>query len=196
MLRLDWNLLFTVINLLLLFVLMKIFLFKPVQKIIAARQAEADKQFDEAAAKQAEADGLKAQYAKSIASVEEEKSKAIQETMKKADAEYQRIVGDAESKAKQIKEDAAVEAENQKTQILKKAEKEIADMVVKSAEKLLVVGSTPESDKALYDTYLDTASKDITVSGVSKEAKSTLSSRLARISEKTAEEMEIGRAHV
>ena len=39
-------------------------LFKPVQKIIAARQAEADKQFDEAAAKQAEADGLKAQYAK------------------------------------------------------------------------------------------------------------------------------------
>ena len=55
MLRLDWNLLFTVINLLLLFVLMKIFLFKPVQKIIAARQAEADKQFDEAAAKQAEA---------------------------------------------------------------------------------------------------------------------------------------------
>ena len=59
MLRLDWNLLFTVINLLLLFVLMKIFLFKPVQKIIAARQAEADKQFDEAAAKQAEADGLR-----------------------------------------------------------------------------------------------------------------------------------------
>ena len=54
MLRLDWNLLFTVINLLLLFVLMKIFLFKPVQKIIAARQAEADKQFDEAAAKQAD----------------------------------------------------------------------------------------------------------------------------------------------
>ena len=53
MLRLDWNLLFTVINLLLLFVLMKIFLFKPVQKIIAARQAEADKQFDEAAAKPA-----------------------------------------------------------------------------------------------------------------------------------------------
>lgn len=83
MLRLDWNLLFTVINLLLLFVLMKIFLFKPVQKIIAARQAEADKKFDEAAAKQAEADGLKAQYAKSIASVEEEKSKAMQETMKK-----------------------------------------------------------------------------------------------------------------
>ena len=152
MLRLDWNLLFTVINLLLLFVLMKIFLFKPVQKIIAARQAEADKQFDEAAAKQAEADGLKAQYAKSIASVEEEKSKAMQETMKKADAEYQRIVGDAESKAKQIKEDAAVEAENQKTQILKKAEKEIADMVVDVGKN-----SGADVDSSLYNEFLDKA---------------------------------------
>ena len=43
MLQLDiWNVLFTVINLLILFVLMRIFLYKPVQKIIAARQAEAD----------------------------------------------------------------------------------------------------------------------------------------------------------
>ena len=150
MLRLDWNLLFTVINLLLLFVLMKIFLFKPVQKIIAARQAEADKQFDEA-------DGLKAQYAKSIASVEEEKSKAMQETMKKADAEYQRIVGDAESKAKQIKEDAAVEAENQKTQILKKAEKEIADMVVDAAVKVVGKNSGADVDSSLYNEFLDKA---------------------------------------
>ena len=157
MLRLDWNLLFTVINLLLLFVLMKIFLFKPVQKIIAARQAEADKQFDEAAAKQAEADGLKAQYAKSIASVEEEKSKAMQETMKKADAEYQRIVGDAESKAKQIKEDAAVEAENQKTLILKKDEKEIADMVVDAAVKVVGKNSGADVDSSLYNEFLDKA---------------------------------------
>ena len=134
MLRLDWNLLFTVINLLLLFVLMKIFLFKPVQKIIAARQAEADKQFDEAAAKQAEADGLKAQYAKSIASVEEEKSKA-----------------------KQIKEDAAVEAENQKTQILKKAEKEIADMVVDAAVKVVGKNSGADVDSSLYNEFLDKA---------------------------------------
>ena len=44
MLRVDWNLLLTIINLLLLFVLMRIFLFKPVQKIIAARQAEAEKE--------------------------------------------------------------------------------------------------------------------------------------------------------
>ena len=45
------NLILTVVNLLVLLVALKIFLFKPVQKIIAARQAEADKQFGEAAAR-------------------------------------------------------------------------------------------------------------------------------------------------
>ena len=48
MLQLDvWNVLFTIINLLILFVLMRIFLYKPVQKIIAKRQEEADRQFGE-----------------------------------------------------------------------------------------------------------------------------------------------------
>lgn len=38
MLRLDINLVFTIINLIVLFVLMRIFLFKPVNNIIAKRE--------------------------------------------------------------------------------------------------------------------------------------------------------------
>ena len=78
MLQLDvWNVLFTVINLLILFVLMRIFLYKPVQKIIAARQAEADKQFDEAAAKQSEAEELKTKYEAVLSDAENEKKKVV-----------------------------------------------------------------------------------------------------------------------
>ena len=142
MLQLDvWNVLFTVINLLILFVLMRIFLYKPVQKIIAARQAEADKQFDEAAAKQSEAEELKTKY---------------EAVLSDADEEYQRIVTDAHKTASQIKDDAEAEAISQKEQILKKAEKEIADMVVDAAAK--VVGSnSADTNAALYDTFLNKA---------------------------------------
>ena len=88
------NLILTVVNLLVLLVALKIFLFKPVQKIIAARQAEADKQFGEAAARQAEADGMKAQYADSLAGIEDEKKKTLQAARKDADAQYQKIVAE------------------------------------------------------------------------------------------------------
>lgn len=103
MLRLDWNLLFTVINLLLLFVLMKIFLFKPVQKILDERQAEADRQFDEAKTRQDAADGMKAQYEQSIADIEKQREDTLREVRRNADAEYHRIVEDAQDKAKQIR---------------------------------------------------------------------------------------------
>ena len=135
MLQLDvWNVLFTIINLLILFVLMRIFLYKPVQKIIAKRQEEADRQFGEAAAKQSEAEELKTKYQAVLSDAENEKKKVVSEARKTADEEYQRIVTDAHKTASQIKDDAEAEAISQKEQILKKAEKEIADMATRSIQ--------------------------------------------------------------
>ena len=80
----------------------------------------------------------------------------VAEARKTADEEYQRIVTDAHKTASQIKDDAEAEAISQKEQILKKAEKEIADMVVDAAAK--VVGSnSADTNAALYDTFLNKA---------------------------------------
>ena len=115
MLQLDvWNVLFTIINLLILFVLMRIFLYKPVQKIIAARQAEADKQFDEAAAKQSEAEELKTKYEAVLSDAENEKKKVVAEARKTADEEYQRIVTDEKTQVAMINHEAEALAIRQK----------------------------------------------------------------------------------
>ena len=55
MLRLDSNILWTIINLLILYVIARKFLFGPVRKVLAARQAEIDKQFADARTAQPEA---------------------------------------------------------------------------------------------------------------------------------------------
>lgn len=160
MLRIDLNLLWTIINLLVLFIAMKFLLFRPVQKIIAARQEEADKQFGEAAAKQAEAEELKAKYTDSLANIEEEKKKTLQDARKEADVQYQKILKDAQNQAKQIKEDAVAQADAQKTQIMKNAEKEIADMVVNAATKVVGRQSGVEIDASLYNEFLDKAGEE------------------------------------
>lgn len=157
MLRIDLNLLWTILNLLLLFILVKIFLFKPVQKIIAARQEEVDKQLDDAKAAQTEADELKVKYADSLAGMEEERKKTLQDARKNADEEYKKIVSSAQAQAKQIKEEAVLQAESEKEQILKKAEQEIADMVVDAATKVVGSKSGVEIDRSLYDEFLDKA---------------------------------------
>lgn len=157
MLRLDWNLLFTIINLIVLYLLMKKFLFKPVQNIIAQRQEEVDKHFAEAAQKGEKANALKTQYEESLKGVDEARAKALEEARDRANGEYSRIVSEADAKAKEIVSTAKITAENEKNQILKKAESEITDMVVNATAKVVGVKSDSESDRALYDQFLGKA---------------------------------------
>lgn len=161
MLKIDfWNLLFTIINLLVLFVAMKFILFKPVKKIIAERQEEADRQFAEAKQHQDDADALKEKYEQTLADAESVKKQAVAEARKAADEEYERIVAEARDAARTVKHEAVIEAEIQKEQILKKAEAEIADMVVNVAARMVGSQKGAEVDHALYDKFLDKAGDD------------------------------------
>lgn len=157
MLRVDINLLFTIINLLILFVLMYIFLLKPVRKIIEQRQETIDQQFKDAEDAKMSAHELESKYHKSMEEIKEEKRRVLQEASRKADMDYHRIIDDANGKAKQIKEEAQLEGENQKKQILLKAEKEIADMVVDATVKVVSSNRNLDVDAALYNKFLDKA---------------------------------------
>ena len=71
-------------------------------------------------------------------------------------SDLQRLVFIPYDTCRLCKDDAEAEAISQKEQILKKAEKEIADMVVDAAAK--VVGSnSADTNAALYDTFLNKA---------------------------------------
>ena len=68
MLRLDINIVWTILNLLIIFAIVKIFLIKPIHKILDVRQAEIDKQYADAKAAQDSANELKGQYEASLSS--------------------------------------------------------------------------------------------------------------------------------
>ena len=84
MLRLDWNLLFNAINIIILFLLLKHFLFKPVNQIIEKRREEAEQQFKEAKDLTDQAQKTKKQYEESLRSAEEEKSKIVAQARREA----------------------------------------------------------------------------------------------------------------
>lgn len=157
MLKVDINLVFTIINLLVLFVAMRIFFFQPIKKIMDDRQAEADRQFDEVRAKQEEAEALKAQYEASLSEAEDKRKEMIAQARKDADVEYQKILKDAESTAREVKAAAVAEAENKKVQIIKSAEAEITSMVVAATAKAIGQAHGADTDNALYDQFINEA---------------------------------------
>lgn len=157
MLRLDWNLLFNAINIIILFLLLKHFLFKPVNQIIEKRREESEQQFKEAKDLTDQAQETKRQYEESLRSAEEEKSKIVAQARREAAGEYSRIVEEAHEKADSILDKAKAEAELEKEKVLQKAHAEIKDMVVTATTKIVTRKDNAENDKALYDEFLSKA---------------------------------------
>ncbi len=154
MLRLDWNILFNIINLIILYLLMKRFLFKPVNAILEKRQQAADAQFAEADRQKAEAKESQEHYDALVQGAEDEKKRIVADARQEASAEYGRIVSEAKGKADGIVEKAKADAENEKAAAMQQADAAVRDMVVRAAARLVAMKDAKESDRALYDKFL------------------------------------------
>ena len=79
MLKFDWNIAFTFVNLIVFYLLMRKFLFGRIKKVMDERKALIQKQFDDAAATEKAADEKLADYESRIANVEAEGEQIITE---------------------------------------------------------------------------------------------------------------------
>lgn len=160
MLRLDWNILFNIINLLILYLLMKRFLFKPVNEILAKRQAEADGRFAQADAKEAQAKESCEKYEALLHDAKSEKERIVAEAHAQAGKEYGRIVEEAKHTALGIIEDAREDAEKERDAVMQQADSQIREMVLTAAAKMAGGADGSENDKRLYDAFLAAQEKD------------------------------------
>ncbi len=160
MLKFDLNFLWTIINLILFFVLMRFLLFKPIKKILTQRQEMIDNQFKDAENAREQADSLKCLYEAELAGVEDEKKQIITDARADAKTEYDKIVNRAQSDADRIKSDArkAAEAETEKARLSVK--EGIAQLAMETAAKVVGEKSSAEIDSSIYDKFLNESSDD------------------------------------
>ncbi len=118
MLKFDINILWTLINLIIL-LFMKLFLFKPIKKTLDKRKELIEGQFKAAEDKEKKADELQAEYQSQLSGVEDEKKQILAEARNNAKAEYDKIVARANTDATKIKTDAkkASELESEKARL-------------------------------------------------------------------------------
>ncbi len=151
MLRLDINLLFTVVNLLIWYAIIRKFLFKPINNVINKREAAIQSRYDEAQKLKNEALAQKEQCTIFQDELEAKKAEAMEKAQEEARAQYQQIVEDAQKKAAQILDASQKEAIIEKEKILGKAEQEIRSIVLDAAAGAM---QSPENDSGLYDQFL------------------------------------------
>lgn len=158
MLKFDFNILWALINILILFVLMKLFLFKPVKKVLDKRNAMIEEQFKNAQSKEDSAQELYDSYQAQLSGVEDEKNEIMAKARADAKNEYNEIVKRAEAEAQRLKDDArrASQIETEKARLAVK--EEIAKLALDTAEKIIGEKASAQTDSEIYDKFLNEGS--------------------------------------
>ena len=157
MLKLDLNLLWTVVDVLILYVLLRKFLFKPIQNVLNQRQKKIE---DDIAAAQTSkneaAAALNAAQVK-LQNVDNEAAARREAYAKQAEVEKQQLLDDAQKQADAIVAagKAAVEVERQNK--LQDADAQAASLARSMCEKLLKHNLTAQDDDQLLDDLLEKA---------------------------------------
>ena len=150
MLRIDSNILWTIINLLILYVLLRKFLFGRVHKIMDERAAQLQKIYADADADRQEAEKLWKQNDDILRKADEELAVKEAASREKAGVEYDRIVSDANEKSAQIIEEARKKAQAAADIMKQQVAVEIAGMVKDAAAKV----AAADENQRLYDDFL------------------------------------------
>lgn len=160
MLKFDWNMLWTLIDLLLFFVLMRIFLFKPIKKTIEKRKELIAKQFKDAEDAQLSAQEKLAEYEKKLTCVEDEKKQIIIEAKDSAKVEYGKIIDKAQADAQKLKDDARKQIEAESENAKRAAKEEIASIAMQAAEKVVGANVSAKTDSDIFDEFLNESSEN------------------------------------
>ena len=153
MLTLNSDVIYTIINIVLLCVLLRIFLWKPVLGIIEKRRQVIQDDLEQAARTREEAQAVKAEYEASLTGARKESAALVDQARTRAGEQYDAIVAQANADAKAIREKAREAARTEKEQLLAQARDEVADLAILAATKLM--GAVDEeTDRRILDDWL------------------------------------------
>ncbi len=160
MISVDINLLFNIINIIVLFLLLRKFLINPILNVMNKRDEIIKSGLDNARAKEAEATVMKNKYEKQLGEANKESAQIISDAKKEAETKSQNIIDNANKKADIIMQNADKEIEIAKTKAVSDAKKQIAQLAVEVAKKVATTSSNEQSNADMYDEFIKEAGDD------------------------------------
>ena len=150
-----WNILVSLLNLLILYMLFKKFLFKPVNDMIEKRDGEIEAKYKAAEDAKTQAEKDRLFWDEKISGAKAKADELIDNAKNSARVQSDSII----SKAKERAESIVRQAENQAELEMKKAEdgikKEIVEVSSALAEKLLEREINEEDHRKLIDSFIE-----------------------------------------
>ena len=142
-------------NVIILFLLLKKILHKPITNYLKKREDKIADQLDHAAQAEKDADDLKLKYQQLIEQAQTEAAKIIEESRGLANEQFEETVSSAKLQAKDIIERALREIDNEKRAAQNEMRTQITDMAMKIASKVLEREISLEDNRNIIDDFFE-----------------------------------------
>ena len=149
-----WHIVISLCNLLILFLMLKKFLYQPVKKVLADRQAAIDSRYDEADKAKSEALQSKAEWEERMAAADEEAAGIISSAVESANRQSSAILGETKEKADRMISRARAEADAERRKAEDDIRDRIADVSAAIAGKLLEREISAADHSDLIDSFI------------------------------------------
>jgi len=149
------TLVFTFINIIILYIILRKILFKPVTKHMQDRTQKIQEALDMAEEAKRKVDEMKSEYDAKLRDAKMEGNKIVEDYQKMANKEYEIAVIHAKKEADLIIQKAKSELEIEKEQLISQTKKEMSDLVLNATAKVLEKNIDNDANRRLISDFID-----------------------------------------
>lgn len=159
MISFNLTIVWTIVNLIVLYLIYRKFLYNRVQKTLDDRKNSINSKFKQAREEKEKALSLQKEYEDSLANAKIEARQIVEDARGRADAEYERIVNEAKAESENIIKKANETIAQEREKAMKDAQAEVRELALLAAAKIIGGASNAETNEKLYNEFLTKAGK-------------------------------------
>nr|WP_243167384.1 MULTISPECIES: F0F1 ATP synthase subunit B [Anaerostipes] len=144
----------TFVNLIVFFIILKKLLFQPVMGMIEKREQMISGQIEDAEQKNTQAGLLKERYEAELKNANQEAARIVKTAKERGKEEYEKILRDADAEASKIIADARKTIETEREKAVQGIQNEIAQVAIAAASKVIQENVDQASNEKILDDFL------------------------------------------
>jgi F-type H+-transporting ATPase subunit b len=150
----PWTALFTLLNMVLTFLILKKFLFKPVTKMIDDRQKEIDKLYADANVAKQDAESMRDDYTRKLSEAKETSAQIVAEATQEANRRSDEIIRQARQDADALRQKAGADIDLEKKKALNEVKGDISRIALDIAGKVVERELDEKDQERLIEGFL------------------------------------------
>lgn len=154
MLIFNWQILWTFLNLIIFYLLLKKFLFRPVTAMMEQRAGQVQESLLHAKNARADAESLKNQYQDHLKQAQQESAQLIVQAREEASRQAEEILRQAHQDAEHILQNAAQETIRDREQAMEDLQAGLSEIILLAAAKVSQKNMDEETNKELVEQFL------------------------------------------